>query len=204
MCPEWFIELACWASAAMLQTGVTLQQAAAADFLRGVCRLSSNCTVKDSCLISIKPSRRIQGLFSSMLDLIFNNQDLGVQICLTSAKVYLHIRLFLCIFYLFFLHVCISGQECWMSSDTSQGLFLQIPIGALNHNNKKQVLNIHLMTTAGLPNIAVPALATRAWLHVYSCEQNTLGSPQVKLIELDWSLKQVQQIHDTVLLSGWA
>lgn len=91
-----------------------------------------------------------------------------------------------------------------MSSDTSQGLFLQIPIGALNHNNKKQVLNIHLMTTAGLPNIAVPALATRAWLHVYSCEQNTLGSPQIKLIELDWSLKQVQQIHDTVLLSGWA
>lgn len=84
-----------------------------------------------------------------------------------------------------------------MSSDTSQGLFLQIPVAALNHNNKKQVLNIHLMTTAVLPNIAVPVQATRAWLHVYSCVQNTLGSPQVKLSEVDWSMKQVQQIQNT-------
>lgn len=91
-----------------------------------------------------------------------------------------------------------------MSSDTSQGLFSHIPVTALNHNNKKQVLNIHLMTTASLPNIAVPVVATRAWLNVYSLVQNTVGSPQVKLIELDCSMKQVQQIHDAVLLSGWA
>lgn len=164
MRPEWFIELACWASAAMLQTGVTLQQAAAADFLRGICGLSSNCIVKDSCLISIKPSRRIQGLFSSMLDLIFNQPRPG---CSNMSYLCQGLSSYLSFFvhFSFLLHVCISAQECWMSSDTSQGLFLQIPVAALNHNNKKQVLNIHLMTTAGLPNIAVPVLATRAWLH---------------------------------------
>lgn len=136
----------------MLQTGEKLQQAAAADFLRGVCRLSSNCIVKDSCLISIKPSRRIQGLFSSMLDLIFNQPRPGCS-NMSYQGLSSHPSFFV---HFFFLHVCISGQECWMSSDTSQGLFLQIPVAALNHNNKKQVLNIHLMTTAVLPNIAVP------------------------------------------------
>lgn len=67
-------------------------------------------------------------LFSSMLDLIFN------QTRPWFWKIFYLLRL---IFAFVLVHVCVFGQHCCMSSRTCQRFFSDIPLTGWNHNIKR-------------------------------------------------------------------